>query len=317
MPAPRDEQIALEFLKLKYEALLEELGITEDVKTASISVVQDVAERVARHIPPKDAVDVKENVRELQGLVLEYIDWRQCTDEERVMILMHRFRYLMIAVGKAKADVKEVALFEIERLLQERMARWSPWHHRLLCTISKELEGWRALRCDRDAAACQRATFWSKLIVAPSRSSRTLTVRKRSREDSRTSSTSSESKVAPSAASTERNNEAVASQADCAHAPELCQRAPHCRDFESKHPLRSNKKKKGVAPQRRDEYCFLYAAQAHCLQCLRYYAALENFNVLCFSNSKTAREWAMTDENDELTVLIPDHVEQWLVSQKL
>ena len=92
-----------------------------------------------------------------------------------------------------------------------------------------------------------------------------------------------------------------------------CDAAPHCADFEQKH---GSTKKRKVDPRRREEYQYLYAAQAHCLQCLEYYGALSDFDLDCTSSGRNARQWAAIDESSK-PCLIPDSIEQWLLSKNL
>ena len=81
-----------------------------------------------------------------------------------------------------------------------------------------------------------------------------------------------------------------------------CPLAPHCSNFDKKYG------KKGEDKQL--EYRYLYAAQAHCLRCMKYYFDQEAVNPRCRSENKNARDWAMLYNTS-----IPDDLEAWLASQ--
>ena len=160
--------------------------------------------------------------------------------------------------------------------------------------IARDLEGWRALCNDADASTSRKQTFWSKLPHAPSQAP--------GKEACLSQRTSSESSVQSVPASSIKGNEKL----------ERCSAAPHCPEFDTKH-----KKKQKMTPERKEEYEYLYAGQAHCVQCLKYYRSLANFDLNCTSSSKGVRQWAQTDEDGKMTRQIPSQIEDWLSSCNL
>ena len=148
--------------------------------------------------------------------------------------------------------------------------------------IAKDLEGWRALCNDADASTSRKQTFWSKLPHAPSQApGKGTCLSQRTR---------SESSVQSVPASSGQGNEKW----------EQCSAAPHCPEFDTKH-----KKKQKMTPERKEQYEYLYAGQAHCLQCLKYYRSLANFDLNCTSSSKGVSQWAQTDEHGKMIRQIP------------
>ena len=99
----------------------------------------------------------------------------------------------------------------------------------------------------------------------------------------------------PPSSSTDHGGNAHPSSASSTD-PFSCPSAPHCKGWERKHA--------GLDEVRSLEYKFLYAASAGCLQCMRYYAGLPNFDVRCVSSQMNARGWAaqanvLTQEMDD------------------
>lgn len=95
----------------------------------------------------------------------------------------------------------------------------------------------------------------------------------------------------------------------------VCDDAPHG-DYEQNHGWNAKKKKKRgreLTEEREMEYKFLYAAEAHCLQCLQYYASQPGFDLSCTSSGKGAREWASA-KNDGI---FPIELEMWLRSNDM
>ena len=70
-----DDGMMLEFLRLKYKALLNELNVKVPVNNAAIEVVQEAADEVGKYVQQKTSQVAQENIRELRGLVLEFQDW--------------------------------------------------------------------------------------------------------------------------------------------------------------------------------------------------------------------------------------------------
>lgn len=79
-----------------------------------------------------------------------------------------------------------------------------------------------------------------------------------------------------------------------------CSGAPHCGTWESRHGR--------LAEGKQMEYLFLYAAEAHCLPCLQFYAP--RVNVHCKSCRKNARAWAEQRKDQ----VLPPELDAWLSS---
>ena len=88
-----------------------------------------------------------------------------------------------------------------------------------------------------------------------------------------------------------------------------CPESPHCTDFARKY------RKKDTSKQL--EYCFLYAAQAHCLRCLNHFGSMPNFNVRCYSSRMTAWDWAHTAVDGTTLATIPQELNTWLQERNI
>ena len=64
--------------------------------------------------------------------------------------------------------------------------------------------------------------------------------------------------------------------------------------------------------KKREEFGYLYAAQAHCLQCLENYGTLANVDLHCASQGKGARQWAQANAHRNMGCEIPRRIEEWL-----
>ena len=91
----------------------------------------------------------------------------------------------------------------------------------------------------------------------------------------------------------------------------LCDQAPHCAEFDRKHG--------GLPTEKQLQYKFLYAAQGHCVACMRAYAQRPGFDKSCISCGKNARQWAQSSVSGrkQKKVVIPADVEDWLRSNDL
>ena len=91
----------------------------------------------------------------------------------------------------------------------------------------------------------------------------------------------------------------------------LCDQAPHCAGFDHKHG--------GLPTEKQLQYKFLYAAQGHCVACMRHYAQRPGFDKSCISCGKNARQWAQSavSGRKQKKVVIPADVEDWLRSNDL
>ena len=210
-----------------------------------------------------------------------------------------------------------MSLWDVDIKIGEMRSQSSVRHMTVVDTISKELEGWRALLDERSAGHSDRSTFWSKLPLASARADATP-----SRARTTSNTIPPQVAIAPSQAPRKESrartsSDGSSSQGDsrshsdsrpstrAAAAP--CDEAPHCPKFFRRHA-----KKQKNDPARNEEYKFLYAAQAQCLQCLEYYTTVPNFNLHCQSKEKNARQWAQADEEEELTRTIGPEIEEWL-----
>ena len=79
-----------------------------------------------------------------------------------------------------------------------------------------------------------------------------------------------------------------------------CSGAPHCGTWESRRGR--------LAEGKQMEYLFLYAAEAHCVPCLQFYAP--RVNVHCKSCRKNARAWAEQRKDQ----VLPPELDAWLSS---
>ena len=282
-----------EFQKLKFQALLRELNVESDIDDATLPEVEKAAQRLIQWSANRGHDRVEENLRELQGLMLEYADWLHVEEDESACLLLAKFRYLLMLLEAKQMSPRDVSLFEVERKIQDIAVNASARYATRLNMIARDLEGWRALCNDATASSSGKPTFWSKLPHAPSQAPGKRIHAARC---------NSESSVQSDSASSIQAYEKL----------EQCSAAPHCPELDTKH-----KKKRKMTPERQEEYEYLYAGQAHCLQCLKYYRSLANFDLHCASSSKGVRQWAQTDEDGKVTRQIPSEIEDWLSSCNL
>ena len=282
-----------EFQRLKFEALLRELDVKSDIDSVTLPDVEEAVQQLIRRSQNRGHVLVEENLRELQGLMLEYADWLHVDEHERDCLLLSKFRYLLMLLGAKQVSPRDVSLFEVERKIEDVAKNASARYATCLKMIARDLEGWRALCSDADASSSGKPTFWSKL---PNTSSHAPEGRSHAARGNSQSSDQSDSATSIQA------NEKV----------EPCSGAPH-----GPQPDTNHKKKRKMTPERQEEYEYLYAGQAHCLQCLKYFGSLANFNLKCVSSAKGVRQWAETDEGGKMTRQIPSQIENWLSSHNL
>ena len=282
-----------EFQRLKFEALLRELNVKSDIDSVTFPDVEDAVQQLIRRSQNRGHVLVEENLRELQGLMLEYADWLHVDEHESACLLLSKFRYLLMLLGVKQVSPRDVSLFEVERKIEDVAINASARYATCLKMIARDLEGWRALCSDADASSSGKPTFWSKLPHTPSQAPEG-----RSHAARRNSESSDQSDSATSIQAYEKL--------------EQCSAAPHGPELDTKH-----KKKQKMTPERQEEYEYLYAGQAHCLQCLNYFGSLANFDLNCVSSLKGVRQWAQTDEDGKMTRQIPSQIENWLSSRNL
>ena len=275
----QDRQKIIEFLLLKYQNLLLELDVVLDVEDASLEVVENAARDVMASYPQPPRNDSEEeHLRELKGLLLEFEDWKLCDVRDRQHMLISRFRSLLFNLGCNDKTCKEVSL----RSLEDELGNLELRGHSLrfvsnLKCILRDFKACRLLCEGRLSTEMDDVTFWRKMRFAP-----------------------------PSPSDEDSDSED----------PTPCRDAPHCKDFDEKYPLELviwKKRKKTITEDRRMEYKFLFAAEAHCLRCLKYYAAQPDFDVNCESCGKNARDWA--DSNT--TYNIPTEIDAWLREKNL
>ena len=273
--------------------MLRELNVKSDVEHATLPEVEEAAQRLIQWSQHRGHVLVEENLRELQDLMLEYTDWLHVVGHKSACLLLSKFRYLLMLLGAKQVSPQDVSLFEVERKIEDVAVNASARYATRLNMIARDLEGWRALCNDATASSSGKPTFWSKLPHAPSQAPGKRTHAARCNSDSSVQSDS-------------------ASSIQAYEKLEQCSAAPHCAELDTKH-----KKKLKMTPERQEEYEYLYAGQAHCLQCLKYYRSLANFALNCTSSSKGVRQWTQTDEDGKMTRQIPSQIEDWLSSCNL
>ena len=275
----QDQQKLVEFLLLKYQNLLLELGVLLDIEEVPLEVVEKAARDVmASYLQPPRTESEEEHLRELKGLLLEFEDWQFCDIRDRQHMLISRFRNLLFHLGCNDKTCKEVSLSYLQNELENLEARGHSLRFvsNLKC-ILRDLKAWRMLCEGPLSEEMHEVTFWRKMSFAPP-------------------STSDEESVS--------------------EGPTLCRDAPHCDDFDEHYPLGhgiAKKRKKAITEERRMEYKFLFAAEAHCLRCLNYYAAQPDFDVNCQSCGKNARGWADSNTTEN----IPTDIDAWLRDRNL
>ena len=72
-----------EFQTLKFQALLQELNVKSDIEHARFPDVEEAAQRLIQWSQNRGHSLVEGNLRELQGLMLEYADWLHVEEHER------------------------------------------------------------------------------------------------------------------------------------------------------------------------------------------------------------------------------------------
>lgn len=58
--------------------------------------VEKAAGQLIQFAPRRGSLEVEENLRELQGTVLEYADWLHLAEHERALVLLAKFEYLLM-----------------------------------------------------------------------------------------------------------------------------------------------------------------------------------------------------------------------------
>ena len=366
---PGDDVTTLvQFEAVKFEALLRELDLDLQGGDVSVGAVENASSKLIELQSKRASPEMKENLRELKGRVVEYEDWRELPSADAAQMLFERFHHLLMVLHMSNDIPSEVSLFSIDRNLAELRPKISRRRMTCLNMIYSDLQGWRQLVACGSEAFAQRNFFWSKLPSqmrsqaarpkSPARKSAARTRHQSSAATRRQEQSDHQDRTSelpipgkspahtsrqPAAAS--RRQQESDKQPNTFEMPEQwrseaargtasrkdsrsysassessgqrrlrpCDAAPHCADFEQKH---GSTKKRKVDPSRREEYKYLYAAQAHCLQCLEYYGALSDFDLDCKSSGMNARHWAGIDESSK-PCLIPDSIEQWLLSKNL
>ena len=274
-----DQQKLDEFLQLKYQNLMDELQVLLVADEASLEVVEEAARDIMASYPqPPTDISEEEHLRELQGLVLEFGDWKLCDSRDRQHMLISRSRTLLLNLGCNEKTCKEVSLPYLENELEnlESCGHSVRFVSNLRC-ILRDLKAWRLLCEGRPSTEMDDDTFWRKMSFEP---------------------------LSPSDEDSDPED------------PTPCRNAPHCKDFDEHYPLghvTGRRRKKTITEDKRIEYKFLFAAEAHCLKCLKYYAAQPGFDVNCESCGKNARDWA--DSNT--TYNIPRELDAWLRDKNL
>ena len=104
------------FLDMKVQNLVDELDLRCAADEASAEAVARAAQGVLSLYPqpPRDA-DVEENARELEGLVLEFRDWKGCDARDRQYMLLGQFRKLLWYARAQKLSCRKVSLAGLEK----------------------------------------------------------------------------------------------------------------------------------------------------------------------------------------------------------
>ena len=261
------------FLDMKFQNLVDELDLRCAADEASAEAVARAAQGVLSLYPqpPRDA-DVEENARELEGLVLEFRDWKGCDARDRQHMLLGQFRKLLWYAGAQKLSCKTVTVAGLARAVgwYESESCSRPFLLQLKC-ILRDFKGWRMLCGGGGTGEMPRDTFWRKLVFDGG---------------STTEDASDAEKLGP------------------------CSKEPHCDDFDERYALGATMggKKRKLDEGRRMEYKFLFAAQDHCLRCLKYYASRPGLDIHCQSCGQNARGWAEAHTSRN----IPKELEAWL-----
>ena len=91
-----------------------------------------------------------------------------------------------------------------------------------------------------------------------------------------------------------------------------CCHAPHCDDFDRRYfvgrSFGAKKRKREMTKRKQMQYKFLFAAEAHCLQCLKFYAAQPGFDLHCRSCDVNARDWAESKQGHRMS----EELDEWL-----
>ena len=114
---------------------------------ASLEVVEEAARDIMASYPqPPTDTSEEEHLRELQGLVLEFGDWKCCDSRDRQHMLISRFRTLFLNLGCNEKSCKEVSLPYLEKELENLESRGDSvrFVSNLRC-ILRDLKGWRLL----------------------------------------------------------------------------------------------------------------------------------------------------------------------------
>ena len=109
-----DQQKLDEFLQLKYQNLMDEFQVLLVADEASLEVVEEATRDIMASYPqPPTDISEEEHLRELQGLVLEFGDWKLRDSRDRQHMLISRFRTSASEFGMQWKDVQGsfVALF--------------------------------------------------------------------------------------------------------------------------------------------------------------------------------------------------------------
>ena len=333
---PGDDVTTLvQFEAVKFEALLRELDLDLQAGDVSVGAVEDASSKLIKLQSKRASPEMKENLRELKGRVVEYEDWRELPSADAAQMLFERFHHLLMVLHMSNDIPSEVSLFSIDTNLAELRPKISRRRMTGLSMIYSDLQGWRQLVACGSEAFDQRNFFWSKLPSqrrsqaarpkSPARKSAAQTPQESSAATRRQEQSDHQSKTfempkqwrseaaRATASRKDSRSYSTSSESSGQRRSRPCDAAPHCADFEQKH---GSTKKRKVDPSRREEYKYLYAAQAHCLQCLEYYGALSDFDLECRSSGMNARQWAGIDEYSK-PCLIPDSIQQWLLSKNL
>lgn len=265
-----------EFLDVKFQNFIDELDLLYSAEDVSVAVVEDaVRELVLAYPNPATSPEVEHHLRELQGMLLDFCDWKRFNSIDRQKMLLGQFRSLLWNLGLGTERCIDVPLFALDaRMMELELRGRSPrFVSRLECVL-RDFKGWRILCDGRLPSEFFEGTFWRKATFVDG--------------------------------------------ADYVPADVMpCRHAPHCDDFDRRYVVGTcvggKRRKREVAPWKQTEYKFLFAAEAHCLQCMQFYAAQPGFDLHCRSCDLNAREWAESNK----CLRMSEELDQWLSDRGL
>ena len=135
-----------EFLDVKFQNFIDELDLLYSADV-SVAVVEDaVRELVVAYPNPATSPEVEHHLRELQGMLLDFCDWKRFNSIDRQKMLLGQFRSLLWNLGLGTERCIDVPLFALDaRMMELELQGRSPrFVSRLECVL-RDFKGWRIL----------------------------------------------------------------------------------------------------------------------------------------------------------------------------